>query len=159
MSQLLQLNSKTGRKRSKRVGRGNSSGHGNYSGRGVKGQKSRTGGKIRPGFEGGQTPFYRKLPKYKGFRNLNRKEYQVINVADLNVFGENEKVTPEKLFEKKLISKKNMEVKLLGDGKLEKSLTVSVHKASKSAIEKIEALKGKIEFIEKPAKAEKPAKK
>ena len=124
------------KKRKKRVGRGISAGQGKTAGRGHKGQKARTGKKLRPGFEGGQTPIFQRLPKYRGFRNLNRIEYQVINVGDLEGL-KGKTVTRESLFENKLIAKKNLPVKILGMGELTKALGVSVERASASAIEKI----------------------
>jgi len=88
MSLLLELKSKNGRKQAKRVGRGNGSGHGTFSCRGMKGQSARAGGRRRPGFEGGQTPYLRKMPKLKGFKNPNHVEFQVVNVGALNIFEE-----------------------------------------------------------------------
>lgn len=142
---LLSLKSKFGsRKKKKIVGRGDGSGHGTTAGRGGKGQTQRSGGTRRPGFEGGQTPIFRRMPKLKGFRNPNHFEFQPVNIEDLNVFENNSEVTIEQLHKKNLISKKNEPVKLLGDGKLEKTLTITVHKASASAIAAVEAKKGKI---------------
>ncbi|NBJ16573.1 MAG: 50S ribosomal protein L15 [Dehalobacter sp. 4CP] len=129
----------------KRVGRGNGSGLGNTAGRGSKGQKARSGGGVRPGFEGGQMPITRRLPK-RGFTNNFGKEYEVINVSDLEERFENgEEVTIEALFETGLINKVKDGVKVLGDGELTKSLTVKVHKVSKTAAEKITAAGGKVE--------------
>ena len=102
----------------KRVGRGTGSGHGKTSCRGHKGQNSRSGGGVRPGFEGGQTPLFKRLPK-RGFTNVNRKEYAVVNVADLNVFEAGTVVTIENLQEKGLVKKLYNGVKVLGTGKLE----------------------------------------
>ncbi|MBU1152085.1 50S ribosomal protein L15 [Patescibacteria group bacterium] len=136
----------------KRVGRGNASGHGTYSCRGMKGQSSRAGGRRRPGFEGGQTPYLRKMPKLKGFKNPNYIDYQIINIGDLNVFSDNDKVNKESLLEKKLICKKSQPIKLLaGKGELEKTLEIEVDKASRIAIEKVEAKKGKV-TLAKPKK-------
>lgn len=141
---LQNLSSKTGKVPKKRVGRGNGSGHGTFSGRGVKGQTARAGGRRRPGFEGGQTPYLRRMPKLKGFKNPNRIEYQIINVGDLNIFEEKDSVDKATLREKNLISKKDKPVKLLaGKGTLEKTLTIMIDKASKSAIAAVEAKKGK----------------
>lgn len=154
MSKLLNLKSKTGRKKKKRVGRGNGSGLGTYSARGMNGQNCRSGGKRRPGFEGGQTPLLMRLPKLKGFKAVNRIEYQVVNVGELNIFNDGDKVEVKNLIEKNLVSNKNKPVKLLGGkGDLEKQLTVVVHKASESAQKAIEAKKGNIEFLEKTNKA------
>ena len=141
---LLNLRSKLGKKRKKLLGRGNGSGRGTFSTRGGKGQSARSGGKIRPGFEGGQTPMLRRMPKMRGFKNPNYKDYQVVNVGDLNVFDNNAEVNLETLFAKNLVSKKNKPVKLLGNGELEKTLTISVEKASASAIAAVEGKKGKV---------------
>ena len=158
---LHELKSKSGKKRRKVVGRGNASGHGTYSTRGGKGQTARTGGTRRPGFEGGQTPFLRKMPKLKGFKNPNHIDYQVVNIGELNVFDDNTEVNLELLFAKKIISKKNKPVKLLaGKGALEKALNITIHRASASATKAVKAKKGKVTelspraIIEAPAAAE-----
>lgn len=157
MSKLLKLRSNPGaRKRAKTVGRGNGSGHGSSSTRGGKGQTARTGSGYKPGFEGGQTPLYRKMPKLKGFNNVNHVSYQVVNVNDLNIFEEGEEVNTVKLFEKKLISKKNMPVKVLGSGEITKKLIVHVDRVSTSAKEKIEKAKGSVkELMAKSVEVEK----
>lgn len=154
MSKLLALSSNKGaRHRKKRIGRGNASGTGTYAARGMNGQNSRTGGGTRPGFEGGQTPLYRKMPKLKGFKNINRINYQVVNVEKLNNFNEGEEINVSSLYEKKYISNKNNPVKILGTGELTKSLTVKVDRVSVSAKEKIEKAKGTVlELLEKSAK-------
>ena len=150
MSSLFNLKSNPGaRKKRKVVGRGNGSGHGTYSTRGMNGQRQRTGSTASPGFEGGQTPLYRKMPKLGGFKNVNRVAYQVVNVGALNVFDENEEVNIAKLFEKNLICHKNLPVKILGDGDLTKKLVVKADKISASAKEKIEKAKGKFEEMMK----------
>jgi len=135
----------------KRVGRGHGSGHGKTSGRGQKGQKARSGwkGGTRPGFEGGQTPLYMRFPK-RGFSNAPfKKEYSVVNVGLLNErFEDGAEITPKTLLEAGLV-KKNMPVKILGDGELTKKFTVKAHKFSASAKEKIEAAGGSCEVIEK----------
>lgn len=158
MSKLLVLSSNKGaRMKSKRLGRGNASGKGTYAGRGMNGQNSRTGGGVRPGFEGGQTPLYRKMPKLRGFKNPNRTDYQIINIGNLDAFDENEEVDIVKLYEKNLIRNKVNPVKLLGDGEIAKKLTIKVDSVSKSAKEKIEKAKGKIiqlNLEQKPAKKE-----
>lgn len=133
-------------KKSKRVGRGTASGWGKTAGRGQDGQNSRSGGGVRPGFEGGQLPLYRRLPK-RGFNNIFAKEIVSINVDRLNIFENGTEVTPELLLEKRIIRKINDGVKILGNGTLEKSLTVKANKFSKSAAEKIEAAGGKVEVI------------
>ncbi|MDD7306202.1 MAG: 50S ribosomal protein L15 [Peptoniphilaceae bacterium] len=131
-----------------RVGRGHGSGAGKTSGRGQKGQNSRSGGGVRPGFEGGQMPLYRRLPK-RGFKNINRKIYETINVADLDIFEDGTEVTPELLFENKMLNKNKAKdgIKILGDGDLTKKLTVKAQKFTKSAAEKITAQGGKAEVI------------
>ena len=129
----------------KRVGRGTGSGLGQTSTRGHKGQNARSGGGVRPAFEGGQTPLFKRIPK-RGFTNINRKEYEVVNLEALNCFDEGAKVTPEKLIKAGLI-KEGKNIKVLGNGKLEKNLTVSAHKFSKSAEKGIVEAGGKIEVI------------
>lgn len=126
------------------VGRGIGSGTGKTAGKGQKGQKARTGGKIRRGFEGGQTPLYRRIPK-RGFNNYFAKEYAIINVSDLEVFDNNTTVDSKALIEKGLVKKELDGVKVLGNGTLTKKLTVVATKFSKSAEEKIQAVGGKIE--------------
>lgn len=144
---LLELRSKSKKSR-KRVGRGNSAGQGTFCGRGVKGQSSRAGGPVRPGFEGGQTPLSRKMPKLRGFRNPNKRYYSVVNVGQLNVFENNSKVDVEALYNKKLLAKKGYPVKLLSVGNLDKSLEITVHRASANAIKKVESKKGKVILLE-----------
>lgn len=128
----------------RRVGRGNASGHGTYSGRGCKGQGQRKSSNVRPGFEGGQTPLISRLPKLRGFKNPNKVDFQVVNVSQLDVFKDNEEVNIQTLLEKKLISKKDVPVKVLGNGKITKKIVLKVHKASKSAKDKILAAGGKV---------------
>jgi len=131
-------------KNRKRVGRGNASGHGTFCGRGCKGQGSRKSGNVRPGFEGGQTPMVMRLPKLRGFKRANKVVYQVVNVRDLNLFADGEDVNIEKLLEKRLVHKKDIPVKILGDGKLTKKISVKVQKVSASAKAQIIAAGGKI---------------
>lgn len=126
------------------VGRGIGSGTGKTAGKGHKGQKARTGGKIRRGFEGGQTPLYRRIPK-RGFNNHFAKEYAIVNIAVLEVFDNDTVVDSKVLIEKGLVNKELDGIKVLGNGKLTKKLTVVATKFSKSAIEKIQAVGGKIE--------------
>ena len=133
-------------KRIKRVGRGTGSGHGKTSTRGHKGQKSRSGGGVRPGFEGGQMPLQRRLPK-RGFTNIFKKKYSIVNVKDFNVFEEGIEVTPELLQQAGLIKNLKNEVKVLGDGDLERKVMVKAHRFSKQAEEKITARGGKAEVI------------
>ncbi len=127
----------------KRVGRGTGSGTGKTAGRGMKGQKSRSGGGTRPGFEGGQTPLFQRLPK-RGFTNYTRKEYTIINLDALNKFEDGTKVTPELLVQSGLAKQVKTGIKILGSGVLEKKLEISAHKFSKSAKEAIEAAGGSI---------------
>lgn len=134
------------RKERNRVGRGPSSGNGKTSGRGHKGQNSRSGGGVRPGFEGGQNPLYRRLPK-RGFINPTRKEYAIVNLEDLNSFAEGTEVTPELLLETGVVSNTKSGIKILGNGELTVKLTVKANKFSQSAVEKIEAAGGKTEVI------------
>lgn len=133
-------------KKRKRVGRGDGSGHGKTSGRGHKGQGARSGGNIKPGFEGGQMPLQRRLPK-RGFHNPFRIEYAVVNVAQLDKLAAGSQVTPDELTAHGLISGKGRRVKVLGDGILSKALTVRAHSFSAAAREKIEAAGGKAELI------------
>ena len=130
----------------KRVGRGTGSGHGKTACKGHKGQNARSGGGVRPGFEGGQTPLFKRLPK-RGFTNVNHKEYAIVNVEDLNVFENETVVTIEKLQEKGLVKKVYNGVKVLGDGKLEVALTVKANKFSKAAEAAITSAGGTIEVI------------
>lgn len=129
-----------------RVGRGLGSGLGKTSGRGHKGQNARAGGGVRPGFEGGQKTLYQRLPK-RGFTNIFRTEYSEINVYDLNRFESGTVVTPELLLEAGVLKKIKAGVKLLGNGELEKAITVQVNAASKAAIDKVTAAGGKVEVI------------
>jgi len=144
---LEELKSPPGATKSpKRVGRGIGSGHGKTSTRGHKGQKARSGGGVRPGFEGGQMPLQRRVPK-RGFTNIFKKEWSIVNVKDLNIFDDGTVVNSEILKQAGLIKKLDQRVKLLGDGELEKKLTVQVTQASKQAEEKITAKGGKVEVI------------
>jgi large subunit ribosomal protein L15 len=129
------------RKSKRRVGRGQGSGRGKTAGRGTKGQKSRSGSKSRAWFEGGQMPLQRRVPK-RGFTNIFRKEYQIVNVGDLSRLKLT-KVSPEALLEARMIRKKAIPLKVLGKGEVTKRLEVSAHAFSKSAIEKLEAAGGK----------------
>ncbi len=128
----------------KRVGRGPGSGHGKNSGRGENGQKSRSGFTNKYGFEGGQMPLIRRVPK-RGFKNVNRIEYQIVNVNKLNIYEDGALITKETLKEKNLISKISQPVKILGQGDLERKLTVKVNKVSATAKAKIEANSGLVE--------------
>ena len=134
------------RSNAKRVGRGHGSGNGKTAGKGQKGQKVRSGGGVRLGFEGGQTPLARRLPK-RGFTNFNRTEYAIVKVESLNRFDAGTEVTPELLVESGLVRKELDGIKILGQGELEKSLTVKANKFSKSAVTVIEQAGGKAEVI------------
>lgn len=133
-------------KNPKRKGRGTGTGNGTTAGRGMNGQNSRSGGGVRLGFEGGQMPLYRRLPK-RGFTNIWGTEYTVLNVDALNRFEAGTVVTPEMLKEAGMVKQVKDGIKILGDGKLEKNLTVQAHKFTKTAIEKIESAGGKVEVI------------
>lgn len=134
------------RKERNRVGRGTGSGNGKTSGRGHKGQKARSGGGVRLGFEGGQLPLFRRIPK-RGFTNINRKEFAIVNLDVLNRFEEGTEVTPELLIESGIIRNEKSGIKILSDGKIEKKLTVKANKFSAAAKEAIEAAGGKTEVI------------
>ncbi|MTI65068.1 MAG: 50S ribosomal protein L15 [Firmicutes bacterium] len=138
--------SKGSKKNRKRLGRGTATGQGKTAGRGEAGQNKRSGGRTRPGFEGGQMPLYRRLPK-KGFTNVFAKKIETVNVEDLNRFDDGTEITPELLKDNRLIKKQFDGVKVLGKGELNKKLTVKAHNFSKSATEKIEANGGKVEVI------------
>ncbi|MCL6516887.1 50S ribosomal protein L15 [Alicyclobacillus sp.] len=146
--QLHELRSPEGaRKNRKRVGRGTSSGHGKTSTRGQKGQWARSGGGVRPGFEGGQTPLFRRIPK-RGFSNARfKKTYAIVNIEQLNAFPEGTVVTPELLLERRMVRELLDGVKVLGDGDLNVKLTVRAHAYSGAAKEKIEAAGGTAEVI------------
>ena len=135
------------KKAPKRKGRGTGSGLGKTAGRGQDGQKSRSGGGVRPGFEGGQMPLARRLPK-RGFSNARfKKTFAIVNVGDLNIFDANTVITPELLMEYGFVRKLNDGLKILGNGEVEKAFTIKAHKISKSAEEKILAGVGKVEVI------------
>jgi len=134
------------RKNRKRVGRGEGSGYGKTCGRGEKGAGSRSGFKHKFGFEGGQTPLQRRLPK-RGFHNRFKKEYQIINLTDLERIEDVTKIDPQLLFERGLIKKKTMPVKVLGNGELNRQVEISAHAFSQSAKEKIEAAQGRISIL------------
>ncbi len=134
------------RKNRKRLGRGTATGQGKTAGRGQKGQGARTGGGTRLGFEGGQIPFFQRLPK-RGFSNVNRKDFAIINLPQLNVFEDGTVVTPELLLETKLIGKLQSGVKVLANGVLEKKLTIKANHFSKQALVLIEQAGGTAEVI------------
>jgi large subunit ribosomal protein L15 len=133
-------------KNRKRLGRGQGSGTGKTSGKGHKGQNARSGGGVKPGFEGGQMPLQRRLPK-RGFTPLTRKEYALVNLRDLAQFEPGSVVDIEALSRTGLVSQIKDGVKILGDGELSLALTIKAHKFSKSAVAKIEAAGGKVEVV------------
>jgi large subunit ribosomal protein L15 len=137
---------KGAKKKRKRVGRGPGSGHGKTSCRGHKGQKARSGGSLRPGFEGGQMPLHRRLPK-RGFTNIFKEEYALIHVGDLERFSPDTELDLEVLRSAGLVKRAKKAVKLLGDGEITHPLTVKVNKTSKSAREKIKAVGGRVEIV------------
>ncbi|MEH7180919.1 50S ribosomal protein L15 [Neobacillus vireti] len=134
------------RKERKRLGRGIGSGQGKTAGKGHKGQNARSGGGVRLGFEGGQTPLFRRLPK-RGFTNINRKEFAIVNLDTLNQFEEGTEVTPELLIESGIVKNEKAGIKILAKGNVEKKLTVKAHKFSSTAKEAIEAVGGTTEVI------------
>ena len=134
------------RKERKRLGRGQGSGQGKTAGKGHKGQNARSGGGVAIGFEGGQTPIYKRIPK-RGFTNFTRKEYAIVNLSTLDLFEDGTEVTPELLKERGIVKKELSGIKVLGEGTLEKKLTVKCHKISKSAQAAIEKAGGKVEVI------------
>jgi large subunit ribosomal protein L15 len=135
------------KKSRKRVGRGNASGQGTYAGRGLKGQKSRSGAKMRPGFEGGQLPLIKRLPRKRGFVNIFRKEYSVVNVDKLNVFEAGSEVTPERLHAAGLVRTLKHPVKILANGQVDHAMTVKANRFSAAAKAKIEAAGGTAEEV------------
>ena len=126
------------RKNRKRVGRGDSSGNGSFSGRGMKGQKSRSGKPLRPGFEGGQLPIIKGLPMKRGFNNIFKTQYSIVNVSDLQIFPEGTEISSKTLFEQGLISTLRHPVKVLGNGELSNKITIEATKFTKTALEKLE---------------------
>ncbi len=135
------------KKARKRVGRGNGSGHGTYSGRGLKGQKARAGGKTRPGFEGGQLPLIKRLPKKRGFYNHFRVEYAVISLSALNTFDAGSEITVDILSKNGLLRSMNKPVKVLANGEVDRPLTIKLNKYSATAKSKIEAAGGTAEEV------------
>ena len=135
------------RHRRKRVGRGDGSGYGSYSGRGLKGQKSRSGGGVRLGFEGGQLPLIERLPRKRGFTNIFKVEYNIVNVGKLNVFSPGTEVTPKELFQAGLIKSLEQPTKILGDGDIRHQLSVKAAKFSTTAERKIIAAGGGVQRI------------
>lgn len=145
--QIHQINSPRGAVRKRKVvGRGAGSGHGKTSGRGHKGQNARSGRGTRPGFEGGQTPLIKRIPK-RGFTSIRKKIFQLVSLKSLQKFKEDTPITPEMLKEKGLINNASGLIKVLGGGEINKPLTIKAHSFSKSAEEKIKTSGGKIELI------------
>jgi len=142
--------SKRGRKR---VGRGDGSGHGTYSGRGCKGQKSRSGYKMRPGFEGGQLPLIKRLPQKRGFVNIFRTEYSVVNLDKLGIFEPGSEVTPEKLVAAGVVKSLRRPIKILAVGEINHPLVIRANKFSAAAKAKIEAAGGRVEEVGHAAQA------
>lgn len=134
------------RQERKRKGRGIGSGNGKTAGKGHKGQNARSGGGVRPGFEGGQTPLFRRLPK-RGFTNINRKEFAIVNLDMLNTFEEGVEITPELLIEYGIVKNEKAGIKILAKGNIEKKLTVKAHQFSAAAKAAIEAAGGTTEVI------------
>jgi large subunit ribosomal protein L15 len=134
------------KKKKKRIGRGPGSGHGGTSCKGDKGQKARSGASIRPGFEGGQMPLHRRIPK-RGFCNIFKKEYEVINIKDLQRFEGTSHVDVEILKKSGLIKSERNLIKLLGDGEVTFPLNIKVHRATRTAVEKVESSGGKVELL------------
>ncbi len=130
-----------------RGGRGNGSGHGTYSGRGCKGQKSRSGHKMRPGFEGGQLPLIKRLPQKRGFTNIFKTEYSVVNMNKLNVFESGSEVTPKKLVAMGIVKSLRHPIKILADGDINRPLMVKANRFSAAAKAKIEAAGGQAEEV------------
>jgi len=141
------------KKSRKRVGRGNSSGHGTYSGRGCKGQKSRAGYKMIRGFEGGQLPLIRRLPRKRGFTNIFRTEYSVVNIGELSKFEAGDEVTPERLVMAGVVRSLRHPIKVLAEGNISHPLVVKANRFSAAAKAKIEAAGGKVEEVEYATRA------
>jgi large subunit ribosomal protein L15 len=135
------------KKKRKRVGRGDGSGHGTYSGRGCKGQKSRSGNKVRPGFEGGQMPLIKRLPEKRGFTNIFKTEYSPVNIGQLSVFEAGSEVTPEKLVDAGIVKSLKRPIKILAVGEISHPLVVRADRFSAAAKAKIEAAGGKAEEV------------
>ena len=135
------------RRARKRIGRGDASGHGSYAGRGMKGQKSRSGKGVRPGFEGGQLPLIKGLPMKRGFTNIFKKQYHLVKLESLNNLPRDSEVTPETLLEMGFVRNLKHPVKVLGGGEIAVPLTVTAHRFTRSARDKIEAAGGRVEVL------------
>lgn len=140
------------KKSRKRVGRGDGSGHGTYSGRGCKGQKSRSGYKMSRGFEGGQLPLIQRLPRKRGFVNIFRTEYSVVNIGQLNMFEAGSEVTPERLVAAGVVKSLQQPIKILAEGDINHPLVVKANRFSAAAKAKIEAAGGTVEEVGHAAK-------
>ena len=147
MMEHLVVPSPGARKNRKRVGRGDSAGQGSTAGRGMKGQKSRSGGSIRAGFEGGQNALIKGLPMKRGFNNIFKTYYSLISLETLETFAAGDRITPELLQQRGFLTSLKQPVKIVGDGQLTKAVTVAAHRFTRSAREKIEAAKGKVEEL------------
>ena len=147
MMEHLIIPSVGARKARKRVGRGDAAGQGSYGGRGMKGQKSRSGYRIRPGFEGGQLPLIKGLPMKRGFNNKFKTVFSLVKLEDLESFDAGERVTPDLLYRRGLLTSLKYPVKVLGNGEISKSLTIAAHRFTQSARAKIEAAGGQAEEI------------
>ena len=141
------------RRRRKRVGRGNGSGYGTYCGRGVKGQKARSGNKMRPGFEGGQLPLIKRLPRKRGFTNIFKTQYSIVNMNSLNIFEPGSEVTPEKLLAAGVVKSLRYPIKILAGGELKHPLSVRADRFSAAAKAKIEAAGGNVEEVGRASEA------
>ena len=139
--------SKGARKPKKRIGRGDAAGQGSTSGKGMKGQKSRSGRKVRPGFEGGQLPLIKGLPMKRGFTNPFKIYYSLVSVETLDNFGPGDRITPEELYRQGYLKNLNQQIKIVGDGDINKAVTVAAHKFTRSAKEKIEGAQGTVEEL------------
>ncbi|MFC1919667.1 50S ribosomal protein L15 [Chloroflexota bacterium] len=133
------------RRNRKRIGRGNGSGHGTYSGRGCKGQKSRSGGGPRLGFEGGQLPIVKRLPEKRGFVNIFKKQYHIVNIDSMDSFPANSEITPDELLKAGLVDNLKRPIKVLGNGDIDRPLLVRAHRFSVSAKKKITEAGGQVE--------------
>lgn len=135
------------RRRRRRIGRGNAAGQGTYAGKGLKGQKARSGKGPRPGFEGGQLPLIKRLPEKRGFTNIFKERYSLVNVGDLESYAGDEPITKEMLRDLGLVKNLKHPIKILGDGDLTKSVTIQADKFSGTAKQKIEKAGGKVEEV------------
>ena len=138
---------KGARRARKRIGRGDAAGQGSTAGRGMKGQKSRSGKGLRPGFEGGQLPLIKGLPKKRGFTNVFKTYYSLVKLDVLDTFDSGERITPEELLRRGYLRNLRQPIKIVGDGQITKAVTVAAHRFTRSAREKIEAAQGSVEEL------------